>query len=142
MISPAIDLLQGSPHSIGAAAERRLAACVNVIPRVESIYRWQGKVESAQEWLLVIKTTAQQFSAVRNAIQQYTLDKAAGPQSLDDLRAAAAFVGDLAERGRIDAATDRTRCVRLQLDRKGPPAQSGRAVFPGDLPAHLPIYLA
>jgi periplasmic divalent cation tolerance protein len=48
--------------------ERGLAACVNVIPRVESIYRWQGKVESAQEWLLIIKTTAQRFPAVRDAI--------------------------------------------------------------------------
>lgn len=48
--------------------EQRLAACVNLVPRIESIYRWQGKVESAQEWLLIIKTTASQFSAVRDAI--------------------------------------------------------------------------
>ncbi len=48
--------------------ENRLAACVNLIPRVESIYRWQGKVESAAEWLLLIKTTAQRFPAVRDAI--------------------------------------------------------------------------
>jgi periplasmic divalent cation tolerance protein len=51
-----------------ALVERRLAACVNVIPQIESIYRWQGKVESAQEWLLLIKTTAERFSAVRDAI--------------------------------------------------------------------------
>lgn len=50
--------------------EQRLAACVNVIPRVESIYRWQGKVESAQEWLLLIKTTAARFPAVRDAIRE------------------------------------------------------------------------
>ena len=48
--------------------ENRLAACVNVIPGVESIYRWQGKVESAAEWLLLIKTTSQKFPAVRDAI--------------------------------------------------------------------------
>ncbi len=48
--------------------ERGLAACVNIIPRVESIYRWQGKVESAQEWLLIVKTTAVRFPAVRDAI--------------------------------------------------------------------------
>jgi periplasmic divalent cation tolerance protein len=48
--------------------EHRLAACVNLIPRVESVYRWQGKVESAAEWLLLIKTTSQKFSAVRDAI--------------------------------------------------------------------------
>ena len=48
--------------------EHRLAACVNLVPRVESIYRWQGKVESAAEWLLLIKTTAHGFPAVRDAI--------------------------------------------------------------------------
>jgi periplasmic divalent cation tolerance protein len=50
--------------------ERRIAACVNLVPRIESIYRWQGKVESSQEWLLIIKTTASQFSAVRDAISE------------------------------------------------------------------------
>ena len=36
---------------------RRLAACVNLLPGVESIYRWEGKVERAGEVLAVIKTT-------------------------------------------------------------------------------------
>jgi periplasmic divalent cation tolerance protein len=49
--------------------ERRLAACVNIVPQVESIYRWQGKVESSPEWLLVIKTTAERFPAVKDAIR-------------------------------------------------------------------------
>ena len=48
--------------------ENRLAACVNLIPRVESIYRWQGKVESAAECLLLIKTTVDRFPAVRDAL--------------------------------------------------------------------------
>src|SRR5579859_8151506 len=50
--------------------ENQLAACVNLIPRVESIYRWQGKVESNREWLLLIKTTARKFPAVRSAIRE------------------------------------------------------------------------
>ena len=50
--------------------EHQLAACVNLVPRVESIYRWQGKVESSQEWLLLIKTTAEKFPAVRDAIRE------------------------------------------------------------------------
>jgi periplasmic divalent cation tolerance protein len=50
--------------------EHQLAACVNIVPRIQSIYRWQGKVESAEEWLLVIKTSAERFPAVRDAIRE------------------------------------------------------------------------
>jgi periplasmic divalent cation tolerance protein len=50
--------------------EHQLAACVNIVPGIESIYRWQGKVESAHEWLLLIKTTAEKFPAVRDAIRK------------------------------------------------------------------------
>ena len=48
-----------------ALVEERLAACVNVVPAVRSIYRWEGRVEQAQEVLLVIKTRAQAFEALR-----------------------------------------------------------------------------
>jgi periplasmic divalent cation tolerance protein len=48
--------------------EHHLAACVNMVPGIESIYRWQGKTESSQEWLLLIKTTAEKFPGVRDAI--------------------------------------------------------------------------
>jgi periplasmic divalent cation tolerance protein len=50
--------------------DHQLAACVNIVPQIQSIYRWQGKVESGREWLLLIKTTAEQFSAVRAAISE------------------------------------------------------------------------
>jgi periplasmic divalent cation tolerance protein len=49
--------------------EQQLAACVNILPRIESIYRWQGKVETSREWLLLIKTTAERFPAVCDAIR-------------------------------------------------------------------------
>jgi periplasmic divalent cation tolerance protein len=48
--------------------EQRAAACVNVVPQVASIYRWQGKVEESREWLLIIKTTAAAFGQVREVI--------------------------------------------------------------------------
>jgi periplasmic divalent cation tolerance protein len=48
--------------------EGRLAACVNIVPQIASIYRWQGKIEEAHESLLVIKTTAAAFEDVRQAI--------------------------------------------------------------------------
>jgi periplasmic divalent cation tolerance protein len=50
--------------------ERQLAACVNIVPKIESIYRWHGKVESSQEWLLLIKTTTERFPAVRDALRE------------------------------------------------------------------------
>lgn len=50
--------------------EQKWAACVNIVPQVESIYRWQGKVESGGDWLLLIKTTAKQFEKVRDAIRE------------------------------------------------------------------------
>lgn len=50
--------------------ERRLAACVNIIPKIESVYRWEGKVEEAQEYLLLIKTTESAFARVRAAVQE------------------------------------------------------------------------
>ena len=48
--------------------ENRLAACVNIVPRVESIYRWEGKIESSRECLIVIKTVSDNFPAIRDAI--------------------------------------------------------------------------
>ena len=53
-----------------ALVERRLAACVNAVGPMESVYRWKGAVESAQEWLLLVKTTAAAFDHVRVAIQE------------------------------------------------------------------------
>ena len=46
------------------------AACVSVIPGVESIYRWEGVVASAEEVLLIIKTTEERFSELRERIVQ------------------------------------------------------------------------
>ena len=51
-----------------ALVERRLAACVNVIPNLNSIYRWQGAVEEAAEVLLLIKTTEERLSALEAAL--------------------------------------------------------------------------
>ena len=52
--------------------ENRMAACVNIVPQILSVYRWQGRVEEAREWLLMIKTTADAFEKVREAIVNCT----------------------------------------------------------------------
>lgn len=44
--------------------ETRLAACVNIVPQVRSIYRWKDTVEDAEEWLLVIKTRRDLLAAM------------------------------------------------------------------------------
>jgi periplasmic divalent cation tolerance protein len=53
-----------------ALVERRLAACVNIVPRIESIYWWEGDIDATEEWLLLIKTTKERFQAVCDAIKE------------------------------------------------------------------------
>jgi periplasmic divalent cation tolerance protein len=56
--------------------ERKLAACVNIVPRIHSVYRWQGKIESADECLLIIKTARSREKEVEDTVRQlhsYTL---------------------------------------------------------------------
>ena len=53
-----------------ALVERRLAACVNVVPGVVSHYRWQGELQRDEERLLVIKTRAERIEALRDALRE------------------------------------------------------------------------
>ena len=53
-----------------ALVEAREAACVNIVPGVRSIYRWEGKVCDDSELLLVIKSTEERFEAVRERIRR------------------------------------------------------------------------
>lgn len=45
-----------------------LVACVNILPEVRSIYRWQGRVDDDREQLLVMKTTAERVDALRESL--------------------------------------------------------------------------
>lgn len=51
-----------------ALVDARVAACVNVLPAVTSIYRWQGAVARDEESLLLIKTTAEGFETLRREV--------------------------------------------------------------------------
>ena len=48
----------------------KLAACVNVVPRVESVYRWKGKIENAEESLLVAKTERRRLPALIRGVRR------------------------------------------------------------------------
>lgn len=50
--------------------EERLAACVNLVARVASIYRWQDEVQEEQEVLLVIKTVAEKVDPLQRRLLQ------------------------------------------------------------------------
>lgn len=60
----------------GGLVERRLAACVNIVGPIESVYRWKGGVERAEEFLCIVKTTvsaAEQVAAAIKELHSYEL---------------------------------------------------------------------
>lgn len=53
---------------VSAVLEERLAACVQILPGIESHYRWKGRQEVSREILLLLKTTRQRIPALRRRI--------------------------------------------------------------------------
>ncbi len=50
--------------------EKRLAACVNIIPKVRSVYRWEGEVMVEKEALLIVKTTKKSLPKLEKAVKK------------------------------------------------------------------------
>lgn len=50
--------------------EGRMAACVQVVGPIRSVYRWRGAVERAEEWLCVAKTTRRRFADLERSIRE------------------------------------------------------------------------
>ena len=70
--------------------EERLAACGNIVPGVESVYRWEGKVETGAEVLVVFKTVIgsyQQFEARLRALHPYQVPEVLALRVTDGLPA-------------------------------------------------------
>lgn len=58
-------------NSIGAElVSRHLAACVNILGPLSSVYQWQGEVERSEEFLLFIKSTENNSGAIQDAIRE------------------------------------------------------------------------
>ena len=53
-----------------ALVEERLAACANIVPKIRSIYRWEGKVQDDPEALMLIKTTDKAFDALVSRVKE------------------------------------------------------------------------
>ena len=53
-----------------ALVEKKLAACVNILPGITSVYSWQGKIEKGKEVLLVIKTRRECYESVEALIRE------------------------------------------------------------------------
>jgi len=63
-----VDSEEAAERLAASLVERRLAACVQIVPGLTSVYRWQGKTERAREWLLLIKTSAAHYAELEAAI--------------------------------------------------------------------------
>ncbi|WP_457598353.1 divalent-cation tolerance protein CutA [Hydrogenimonas sp.] len=50
--------------------EKRLAACVNIIPKIRSVYRWEGEVMVEKEALLIVKTTKKSLPKLEKAVKK------------------------------------------------------------------------
>jgi len=80
----------------------RLAACVNVVPSVRSIYRWQGAVEEADEHLLLAKARAADVPAIEARVRQlhsYELPEILALPVTGGSTAYLAWLGQSTERG-------------------------------------------
>ncbi|KXB07954.1 hypothetical protein AKJ55_01630 [candidate division MSBL1 archaeon SCGC-AAA382M17] len=48
--------------------DERLGGCVNIVPKIKSIFRWEGKIEKTEETLLIIKTTDEKLDELETRI--------------------------------------------------------------------------
>ncbi len=53
-----------------ALVERRIVACVNILPRVRSVYRWKGAIEDDTECVLLMKTRGDRYDALASALDE------------------------------------------------------------------------
>ena len=57
IIYSTIDTIQDARRIAHTLVEEQLVACINIIPKIESIYKWRGKIENDEEVIIIAKTT-------------------------------------------------------------------------------------
>lgn len=88
-------------HIAVALIEEQLAACVNLLPGLRSVYRWQGVIERADEHLLLIKTTTGIYPALQARLLElhpYELPELLAVKPADGLLAYLQWVADAVQR--------------------------------------------
>jgi len=65
-----VPTMEDARRIAGRLVEQRLAACVQIVGPIESVYRWKDKVETAQEWQCWIKTRGNLYGRVENTIRE------------------------------------------------------------------------
>ena len=92
---------------------KHLAACVNIVPRIRSVFFWKGKVNDDGEWMLIVKTAPGNFQKVKDAIKRlhaYELPEILGFH--------ADHAGALSARWVVDSSTPRTPARRKKKPSK------------------------
>ena len=82
----------------GALVGERLAACINIVPGLRSVFRWQGSVQRESEVLLLIKTTRSRYPALQARLPQlhpHELPELVAVESNDGLPAYLRWVADM-----------------------------------------------
>ncbi len=70
LVLSAIDTHQETERIAQHLVEERLAACVNIVPKITSIYRWKGALERATEHLMIMKTAQDRLSSLTQRIKE------------------------------------------------------------------------
>ncbi len=91
-----------------ALVERRLAACVNILPGMESLYWWEGELEDAQEVVLIAKTRTACLAALREVVAQLHAYECPCVLALpvDEENSAAAYLGWIAQETAFSVPAD------------------------------------
>ena len=104
-------------HSIARVlVDERLAACVNVIPTVDSIYRWQGHVQHDQEVLLMAKTSAAALEQLAKRVKQLHSYDTPEIIALPIVAAARDYLHWIDDETQASTATSTSRRIEVQTD--------------------------